>query len=446
MKRIFSLLVVCCYFVSGAEKNARMAIGVEKSVHVVKKAGGENAPTLLLMGGIQGDEPGGFNATDVFLMHYKILSGNVWVVPVLNRYAMLLNHRGIYGDLNRKFAYLNPKDPEYPLIQSIKGLVVDPQVQVIMHLHDGSGFYRPTYKSALLNPRRWGNSSIIDQDELPGVEFGHLKRLSLGITDHVNQFLLKPIHKYHVRNTHTARGDKEMEKALTYFAIKHKKAAFANEASKELSLAQRVYYHLLAIEGLMQEVGITYTKDFTLKPASIYRLINDPNLTLTMNQNILLPLYGLRSQLKFFPFPKDTPINQISLQSQSYILGLLPRKNQIWLKYGNKLMTRLHPLYLDFDRSLKDIDIEVDGKITSAAPASILEVKRSFKILPKEGYRVNVIGFSLKNGGKKPNEVGVKIAYKNLDQRYSIDKGGKIYRIEIYKGDAFSGMVLVRFI
>ncbi|CRF40752.1 M99 family carboxypeptidase catalytic domain-containing protein [Helicobacter ailurogastricus] len=413
------------------------------SLQLVKKEGSSTAPTLLLMGGIQGDEPGGFNTTDIFLMHYKILSGSVWVVPVLNRYSMLRNHRGVYGDLNRKFAYLSPKDPEYPLIQSIKKIITAPQVSVVLHLHDGSGFYRPRYESPLLNPRRWGNSSIIDQNELPAVPFGHLRQVSEGIIANVNKSLLKPIHRYHIRNTHTAKGNIEMEKALTYFAIKHKKPAFANEASKELPLPTRVYYHLLALEGLLKELGIQYSKDFTLSPENLYKLINDPSLSVVLNNNTLLPIYGLRKTLNFFPLPKNTPLDKIPLVSKSYILGLLPRQKQVWLKYGNKLMTRLRPLYLPFDHSLKNVKLEIDGKQEETTPARVVEVHQSFKVLAQKGYRVNVIGYTHKGAS---DEAGFEITYKDLDKRFSIDTEGRIYRIEFYKNQAFSGMVLARFL
>ncbi|BCZ18843.1 Purine nucleoside phosphorylase [Helicobacter sp. NHP19-012] len=431
MRSILILLLLVCVSLNAA------------SIQVVKKESAKSAPTLLLMGGIQGDEPGGFNATDIFLMHYKILSGSVWVVPVLNRYSMLRNHRGVYGDLNRKFAYLSRKDPEYPLIQSIKKIITAKEVSAILHLHDGSGFYRPRYESPLLNPRRWGNSSIIDQDELPAVRFGHLKQVSQGIIANINKSLLKPLHRYYIRNTHTARGNVEMEKALTYFAIKHKKPAFANEASKELPLPSRVYYHLLAIEGLLKELGIKYSKDFNLSPENLYKLINDPSLSVVLNNNTILPLYGLRNHLNFFPLPKNTPIEQIPLNSKSYILGLLPRQKQVWLKYGNKLMTRLHPLYLPFDHSLKSVKLEIDGKLEQSAPARIIEVHKSFKVLVKEGYRVNVIGYT-HNGAS--DEAGFTIRYKDLDKRFSIDAKGRIYRIEFYKNQAFSGMVLARFL
>ncbi|PAF43815.1 M99 family carboxypeptidase catalytic domain-containing protein [Helicobacter sp. 11S03491-1] len=414
---------------------------------VIKLQNNPNDPTLLLMGGIQGDEPGGFNATNIFLMHYKILDGNVWVVPVLNKHSMLLNHRGIYDDMNRKFAALSPKDPEYNIIKHIKSLILNPEVNAIFHLHDGSGFYRPTYESPLLNPNRWGNSSIIDQENLKDVPYGNLKEILTHITDQINKKLLKPIHKYYIRDTHTARGDKEMEKALTFFAIRHNKPAFANEASKKLSLEQRVYYHLLAIEGMLDELGIRYEKDFNLTPNTLYHLINDKSLDVVIDENILLPLYGLRPTINYFPLPKDIQITQIPLTSKAYILGLLPKNNQVWLKYGNKLMSRINPEYMEFDHSLKEITMIVDGKEQNVRVPSIIEVKENFEIPPINGYRVNVIGYVIPNDtSAKPNETGILISQKDCIPKFSIDKAGKIFRIEIYKGDAFSGMILMKFL
>ncbi|MDO7252849.1 M99 family carboxypeptidase catalytic domain-containing protein [Helicobacter cappadocius] len=414
---------------------------------VVKEQTNTKSPTLLLMGGIQGDEPGGFNATNMFLMHYKIIDGNVWVVPVLNKHSMLMNHRGLYDDMNRKFKNLSSSDPEYFIIKHIEDLITDKEVNVILHLHDGSGFYRPKYETPLLNPNRWGNCSIIDQKKLENVKFGDLNTIVNKMTSHINDNLLEPIHKYYVRDTHTAKGDKEMEKALTYFAIRNKKPAFANEASKELSLEKRVYYHLLAIEGILDQVGIKYERDFKLTPNNIYRLINDKTLDVKINDSIILPLYGLRPVLNYFPMPKDAQITTIPLSSKAHIVGLLPRNNQVWLKYGNKLMTRINPDYIEFDHSVKNIQIKVDGELKNIEVPSIVEVKENFEILPIEGYRVNIIGYVIPNDkSKKPNETGILIHHKDCISKFSIDKAGKIFRAEIYKGDKFSGMILIKFL
>jgi len=45
---------------------------------------GRPGPTILVVGGVQGDEPGGFSAAALLISHYKITSGAVWVVPNLN--------------------------------------------------------------------------------------------------------------------------------------------------------------------------------------------------------------------------------------------------------------------------------------------------------------------------------------------------------------------------
>ncbi|PAF54363.1 purine-nucleoside phosphorylase [Helicobacter sp. 13S00482-2] len=414
---------------------------------LIKQETNPKSPTVLLMGGIQGDEPGGFNATNMFLMHYKITDGNVWVVPVLNKHSMLMNHRGLYDDMNRKFKKLSDSDPEFFIIKHIEDLITSKEVNAILHLHDGSGFYRPRYESTLFNPNRWGNCSIIDQQILENVEFGDLDNIVNKMTSHINENLLDSSHQYHVRDTHTAKGDKEMEKALTYFAIRHGKPAFANEASKELSLEKRVYYHLLAIEGLLDQIGIKYEKDFKLTPNNIYRLINDKTLDVKIDNSIILPVYGLRPILNYFPIPKDKQITTIPISSKAHIIGLLPRNNQIWLKYGNKLMTRINPDYMEFDNSLKNIQIKVDGELKDIQIPSIIEVKENFEILPIEGYRVNIIGYVIPNDqSKKPNETGILIHHKECISRFSIDKAGKIFRAEIYKDDKFSGMVLIKFL
>ncbi|MCP3952426.1 MAG: deacylase, partial [Desulfobacterales bacterium] len=95
---------------------------------------------VLIIGGIQGDEPGGFNAASLLTTHYKITRGAIWVVPNLNFLSIVQRTRGVYGDLNRKFADLPETDPEYPTIARIKSIITDTRVSAVLNLHDGSGF------------------------------------------------------------------------------------------------------------------------------------------------------------------------------------------------------------------------------------------------------------------------------------------------------------------
>ena len=75
----------------------------------VHKMGNNKGNTLLIIGGIQGDEPGGFTAASLIVTNYKIKNGNVWVVPNLAFESIIKRSRGIYGDLNRKFADIKKK-------------------------------------------------------------------------------------------------------------------------------------------------------------------------------------------------------------------------------------------------------------------------------------------------------------------------------------------------
>ncbi len=84
------------------------------------KKGIQDNNTLLIVGGIQGDEPGAFMAASLIATHYKITKGSVWIVPNLNFYSIIKRSRGPFGDMNRKFAALSPNDPDYNSIQRIK--------------------------------------------------------------------------------------------------------------------------------------------------------------------------------------------------------------------------------------------------------------------------------------------------------------------------------------
>ncbi|WQR67994.1 DL-carboxypeptidase Csd4 [Helicobacter pylori] len=438
MKKIWLLVwgLYSLVFLNAIETIEKAPINVEDR---------DKAPHLLLLAGIQGDEPGGFNATNLFLMHYSVLKGLVEVVPVLNKPSMLRNHRGLYGDMNRKFAALDKNDPEYPTIQEIKSLIAKPNIDAVLHLHDGGGYYRPIYIDATLNPKRWGNCFIIDQDEVKGAKFPNLLAFANNTIESINAHLLHPIEEYHLKNTRTAQGDTEMQKALTFYAINQKKSAFANEASKELPLASRVFYHLQAIEGLLNQLNIPFKRDFELNPNSVHALINDKSLWAKISSLPKMPLFNLRPKLNHFPLPHNTKIPQIPIESNAYIVGLVKNKQEVFLKYGNKLMTRLSPFYIEFDHSLEEVKMQIDNKDQMVKIGSVVEVKESFYIHAMDNIRANVIGFSVSNESK-PNEMGYTIRFKDFQKRFSLDKQERIYRIEFYKNNAFSGMILVKFV
>ena len=74
-----------------------------------KKETNPQQHTLLIIGGIHGDEPGGYFAPAFLEKYYKITSGNLWIIPNLNVDSIMANNRGINGDMNRKFNMIDKK-------------------------------------------------------------------------------------------------------------------------------------------------------------------------------------------------------------------------------------------------------------------------------------------------------------------------------------------------
>lgn len=406
--------------------------------HLEKKGDGKGN-TLLLIAGIQGDEPGGYLAASMILRHYEIKNGSVWIVPNLNFRSIIKNARGDFGDMNRKFKEVSKNDPDYENVQNIKKVITQDEVDIIVHLHDGSGFYREKSENKLKNPARWGQACIIDQEMIDSKQFSNLKEIAQGTADNINKKLLDKEHFYRVKNTDTAKGDKEMEKALTYFALNQKKPAFANEASKELDPNTRVYYHLLAIENYMRVAKIEFKRNFDLSVANIDKKLNS-NLLLSFNDNkISFDLSKVRKNINYLPLPRDKSIHY---ETNNPLLTIVKNGKRLDVQYGSKQLAHIYPEYFEYDDSLKEFEMMIDGKKTKVKPGTKVSVKSTFKVVPKDGYRVNVIGFTAKG---RDSEDDIEIGKKSIPARFSLDNDGNVYRLEIYKGDKFSGMVFVNF-
>ncbi len=408
------------------------------------KKGVENNNTVLVMGGIQGDEPGGFLAANLIALEYNITAGSVWVIPNLNFDSIIKNNRGAKGDMNRKFATLAKNDPDYRAVMGVKKLVADPAVSLIVHLHDGSGFYREKYINAMENPKRWGNSCIIDQEKLPGSPYGDLIGISSHIAKEINKHIKDPKHKYHVKNTRTAEGDTEMLKSLTWYAVTEGKAAFANEASKSLPTHLRVYYHLLAIESYLRTAGIKFERSFALTPDGVKKAI-EKEIDVSINDGkFFLALKDPRKQINFVPMPKGA---KLEYNATNPLAALISAKGGVSVYYGNRMLTKITPEYFEYSNLVSKVDIKLDGKDEQVPLGTKIYADKSIEIVSKKGIRVNVIGYS----SNLKSETDVNIGKKDIDRKFSIDKAGKLFRVEFYEEsksgakDKFIGMFLVEF-
>ena len=404
-----------------------------------KLESGRPGNTLLVIGGIQGDEPGGFNAASLLVTHYRIRKGRVWVVPNLNFISIIKRSRGVYGDLNRKFAMIRNNDPEFKTIAKIKEIIIDDEVKLILNLHDGSGFYRPDYIDRTHNPNRWGQSIIVDQERVEANHFGDLGEIAGRIVAEVNANLLSAEDVYHVKNTQTRLGNIEMAKTLTYYAIRNSKPAFGVEVSKTFPTHKRAYYHLQILEAYMDLLGIEYDRTFQLSALGVKDAINS-NVQLAFYDNrLFLDMSDARQRLAYVPLKKAS---EVVFKPSNPLIAVVESGQGYRVFHGNRRVSRLYPQYFEYDSSIDTIGMQIDGEHRSVDFGEKVEVKESFMVMPTKGYRVNVIGFK-KSGFN--NESGLNIRHNDILKRFSVDKSGQLFRVEVYKGKKFSGMVLVSF-
>lgn len=382
--------------------------------------------TVLIFGGMQGDEPGGFHAASLLISDYNITKGKIIVAPNLAFDSIIKRARGVKGDLNRKFAHISKDDPDYETIQRIKELILRDEVGMVLNLHDGWGFYHPTFIDEMKNPKRWGNSSVIDTKEINASRWGDLENIAADTVKVLNSKLIDPKHKYHLKNTQTKElEDTQMLKALTYFVISNNKAAFANEASKNLPVNLRAYYHLVAIENYFKTVGIEFERSFELTPEGVKRAINKELSVRLFTNKILISLDNPRKEIRFLPFP----LNRVyDYSTSNEITAVIADNKGFFIQYGNNFQTRITPEYLEFSDAFSEFMMVVDGEERLVPFATKVVVKDEFMIPKIKGVRVNVIGLD-----KGRDESGIKIVKKQMIPQYSLDNAGKVFRVEFYE-------------
>ena len=411
-------------------------------VQLIKKQNSGSKTTLLVIGGIHGDEPGGYFSAEILATHYKINSKNLWIVPNLNQESIQKDSRGVNGDMNRKFSVIKNEDKDKKIVEEIKKIILEKNVSLVLNLHDGNGFYRKADKGSIFNPNAWGQTCVIDQCKLnPNQPFGDLSSIAVNIKERINKRLIKEHHTFDVKNTNTKFEDEAMQLSLTYFAVTNNKPAFAIESSKNLpTLAQKVFYHLLAIEEFMNIMDISFSRKFELTEENIDKLLKNYG-NLSINNNISLDLTDIKKSLSYIPIKSSNNVFKFSNP-----LGSVVKEDEDFVVYiGNKKITSLSPQYFELVELCKNenkFDVIIDGKKVSLDKTSDINVKDNFNIVKRNGYRVNIIGFKAKDS---IDESGVNVKLKDFDKRYSIDTNDKVYRVEFYKNDKFCFMSKVNF-
>lgn len=223
------------------------------TVHFLR--GTQPGPTVMVQGGIQGDELSGF-LTAQLLSHASVTKGNLIVIPRANVPSVLARKRQINVDLNRRFDKDYNDFYEDRLARAIRFLLAGSDA--FIHLHEGSGFYHPTYVDGLRNPGRYGQSIIIDTPMFAGRI--NLAQVATSVLTQLNHSIV-PAWQFKLFNTNTFATNTmhpEQRKSLTYHALSVAGIpALAIEVSKHIrSLGWKVSQHLRATVLTLEQYGV----------------------------------------------------------------------------------------------------------------------------------------------------------------------------------------------
>lgn len=254
--------------------------GEENELHVYRMIGAQPGKTLLIIGGIQGDEPGGFLAAD-FYADFMLEKGNLIVVPRANFPSILKMERQINQDMNRKFSDDRISTYETRVVQVLKKLICESDC--FLNLHEGSGIYSDTWVSEERNPKKYGQSIIADNSILKIKESGetiNLEQMAKQVIGKINRHIKDEAYFFHFNNHRTSHPEslhKEQLRSATYYAYHECNIpAFGIESAKKLPLELKVRQHIYAINGFMELLNIVpQTPGIDLKkPEMQYMIIS----------------------------------------------------------------------------------------------------------------------------------------------------------------------------
>lgn len=253
-------LALLLFFAAPAQASTRTGFvffeGTQYPLPVLFVHGDAPGPTVMVQGGIQGDEPTGFLAAQ-YIAESHVLKGNLIVVPRANVPSIHVHKRAVNVDMNRRFDRDYNQYYEDRLARVVRFLLS--QSSALIHLHEGSGFYDPIYVSKLRNPQRWGQSVIIDasvHDRL------NLAKLVDDALTEINTTVTNPDYRFKLFNTRTFEPDSryraEMSKSLTYYALANLNIpAMAVEVSKNIGqLGWKVKHQVFAVSVLLRHCGV----------------------------------------------------------------------------------------------------------------------------------------------------------------------------------------------
>ncbi len=422
--------------------------------------GREPGETMMIIGGIQGDEPGGYLTADLYA-DMLLEKGNLIVIPRANLISIKQNKRGVNGDMNRKFSQNTPKasDNDLDIVDILKNLIN--KSDVLLNLHDGSGFYNTEYISDIRNPLCYGQSIIADAAQYPVDERkvidleGPAKRVIVN----VNKNIKNKDHLFSFNNHNTQSKNskhKEQRKSATFYALTEAGIpAFGVETSKNIKPVEaKVKYQTLVINAFMAEYGIIpehpsiflpvpeldhlvinisgYPNPLAVKNGDMFSIsagtsIHVSSVVANYKRGISLDILGVGNTNDLDRVTVINSPSTIKVYKDAYLCGEV--KIDITSELAAKSPSRLKQIEIN----IGDKNVVVsEGDTLHIIKGDIIKLTDAWTIgRSQSGFRINFEGFVGNNKVNDAEDRGYNIDTANdLMIGWSLGGKGTLYRIK----------------
>lgn len=371
----------------------------DHKVDVYIRQGAEPGKTVLVLGGIHGNESGAYKAADM-LSGVEIRRGTLIVIPRVNLRAITANQRAVSGDMNRMFDPEDaPKGADAEVVSVVKRYIA--KADLLLNLHDGSGYYDPVYRDALRNPARYGQSVIADCDAFYSEKYGStvpVREQAEAVLKGINDLIQKNAERFHFSNHKTSdprTRHPEQRKSATYYSMSRCGIpAFGIETSKNLrSDSERVKYQLMVIGEFLKLYGVEpVLADAGIAPPRIDFYRQEP--------------------------PAPVAVEKRAAPAEEAPAGVA----------------------VEFSLNGASARIAI-GKEIEAVRGDVLTISKDTHL------RANVVGFvlDLRHNDGRDNGAAIDTA-RDLLPEHSLEGRGDRYRIRLYRDGADAGEVILRLV
>lgn len=476
---IFILFVfislICADEVKGQTELTAYFKDTEYELDVYKIKGAKNGPTLMIIGGIQGDESGGYLSADLYA-DIALRKGNLIVVPRANLLSIIRHRRQINKDMNRQFN-ITPNEQTYEdkIVEILEELIN--KSDYLLNLHEGSGYYSLHWVNDMINPMKFGQSIIADSDEYKtkNGHLLHLGKLAKTVAENVNKLIENPNHQFKFNNHRTFEWNTphpEQRKSATFFALsRHNIPAFGIETSKEISnIETKIRYQTMVINEFIKQLGLVPEQPkITLDPPQLKYLVvsvngsdriirNSESLKINKGDKISISHieanYTRGLTVDILGMGNLNDLNKTFELNES-VKAIVRKDNinfgQISIIIDNKIDSAQNEIIKPEGIEFKYLIIEQDGRPYVIKDAGHITIVKGdhIKILDavvsgttEKQIAVNFVGFIPKGRSNNGRDTGIMIDTEaDLIPKYSKDGEGKEYTITISKDSKVIGRV-----